>query len=145
MKKWQAALFMLIVFAAGYLAGIFFSEEEVSREIRVGYQDSKREDVIHFNKIIKNTENQNAVDNIMMIFMAKDRIEEPGVNLDKPDFFIKVLSPKQYTSLIDSRIWFADDGAVIADRSGESWENVKYYSIPKPAADYLKETIGYKE
>jgi hypothetical protein len=142
-KKWQAALMMLIMFIGGYLAGIYFSKEEVSREIRVGYQDSERDDVIHFKKIIKNTENQSAVDNIMMIFMKKEKIAAPDVNLEKPDIYLKVLSPKQFTGLIDSRIWFRGDGAVIADRLGESWEDVIYYSIPTQDADYLKQIVDY--
>ncbi|MGD6802778.1 hypothetical protein [Rossellomorea aquimaris] len=143
MKKWQAALMMLIIFIGGYLAGIYFSKEEVSREIRVGYQDRDRDDVIHFEKIIKNTENQGAVDNIMMIFMKREKIAAPDVNLEKPDIYLELLSPKQFTGLIDSRIWFRGDGAVIAERSGESWKDVIYYAIPKQGADYLKQIVEY--
>ncbi|TYS18638.1 hypothetical protein FZC78_03705 [Rossellomorea vietnamensis] len=141
-KKWQAALMMLIIFIGGYLAGIYFSKEEVTREIRVGYQDRGRDDVIHFKNIIKNTENQSAVDNIMMIFMKKEKIADPDVNLEKPDIYLEVLNPKHFTGLIDSRIWFKDEGAVIAERSGESWEDVVYYSIHEQDADYLKQIAG---
>jgi hypothetical protein len=138
------AFAVLLIFSVGFLAGKYVSQEEVSREIRVGYQDSERPDVINFEKIIKNTEDQGVVDNIMMIFMNKKETDSPGVNLDKPDVFLSVTSPKQFTGLIDSRIWFREDGAIIADRAGESWDEVMYYSISDQDADYLKETFVYE-
>ncbi|WP_421378466.1 hypothetical protein ACOJQI_13065 [Bacillus salacetis] len=144
MKKWQLALAILIIFSGGFFTGKYVFEEGASREIRVGYQDSGRPDVINFEKVIKNTEDQAAVDNFMMIYMNKEEVAMTDVDLGKPDVFISITSPKQFTGLIDSRIWFREDGGIIARRSGESWDEVEYFSISVQDADYIKDKIEYK-
>ena len=65
--------------------------------------------------------------------------------LDKPDVHISVISPKQSTGLIDSRLWFTNEGAVIGIRSGESWDQVEYFEININDANYIKEQIGYQK
>jgi hypothetical protein len=144
MRKWKFGLATLIIFFGGVLTGKYVFQEEVSREIRVGYQDNERSDVINFEKIIKNTEDQAVIDNFMMIFMNKKEAAAPGVDLEQPDVYISVTSPKQFTGLIDSRIWFREDGAIIARRSGKSWDEVDYFSLSVQDADYIKETIEYE-
>jgi hypothetical protein len=79
-----------------------------------------------------------------MIYSSKERMTKEMKQMEKPDVHIKIISPKQSAVLIDSRLWFSEDGAVIGIRSGESWNQVDYFKIEKHDAAYIKEQINYK-
>lgn len=144
MKKWKLGLVMIFLLSIGVLTGKYTFIEEVSREIRVGYQDGGNPEVIRFEKVVTNIEDQSAIDNIMMIYLNKEEIDSPDIDFNHPDVYISVMSPKQHTVLIDSRVWFHKEGAVIAERLGDSWEKVQYFSVSPQDAGYLKETIQYQ-
>ncbi|WP_456274591.1 hypothetical protein [Bacillus sp. AK031] len=152
MKHWKKGLLIPILLCVGFAAGIFLLNEPVSREIQVSYQNGERPGEYIINKVIKNTEDQSAIDNIMMIYIHKEkmmmnekRISDPVFDFENPDVFIRINSPKQYTVLIDSRVWFLEGAAIIADRAGEDWEDVDFYSIDPEDAKYLKKIIEYNE
>jgi hypothetical protein len=151
MKHWKTVILMLVLFTAGFAAGVFFSKEPVSREIQVSYQNPERPGEYVIEKVIKNTEDQSAVDNILMIYLNRNRmlmnengISDPAFDFENPDVFIRINSPKQYTGLVDSRMWFIEGAAIIADRGGENWNKVDFYSISPEDAAYLKDIIGYE-
>ncbi|MGM9988001.1 MAG: hypothetical protein ACI35O_12340, partial [Bacillaceae bacterium] len=52
-----------------------------------------------------------------------------SIDKENPDLFIEINSPKQHTGLIDSRLWYTNDGAIIGIRNGESWDQIKYTRI----------------
>lgn len=97
---------------------------------------------IDFTKIIKDNEDQSAIDNFTVIYSNKSKIiiEE---DMGKPDVYLSIRSPKQFTNLIDSKIWFTKEGATIGIRSGETWKEIDYFSINKDDADYIREKIDY--
>ncbi|MGG3800617.1 hypothetical protein [Metabacillus fastidiosus] len=64
---------------------------------------------------------------------------------ENPNIYIEVISPKRSVGLIDSKVWFTNEGAIISKRSGKSWDEVEYYKLDKEDADYIKENIDYKE
>lgn len=119
------------------------NSNEASREIRIGYDNNENVGQIDIKKVITDTENQEIVDNLFMIYLNKESTSNQ--NLEKPDVYISVISPKQFTSLIDSRLWFTNEGAIIGIRSGESWEQIDYFEINKNDANYIKEQIEYQE
>lgn len=133
---------IIIAFIGGYFAGKVNSNE-ASREIRIGYENSENAGQIDIQKVITDTENQGVVDNFMMIYLNKEKISTP--NLASPNVHISVNSPKQSAGLIDSKLWFTNEGAVIGIRSGESWDQVEYFEISKNEAEYIKEQIEYQE
>ncbi|WP_352524077.1 hypothetical protein [Heyndrickxia oleronia] len=47
--------------------------------------------------------------------------------------------------LIDSKLWFTKEGAIIGERIAEGWEQTEYYRIDEDDADYIKKTVQYKE
>jgi hypothetical protein len=135
---------MLFAFLGGYMIGkVKFNE--ASREIRIGYDNIENVGQVDIEKVITDTENQGIVDNFLMIYLNNEQISNKNANLDKPDVHISVISPKQATGLIDSRLWFTNEGAVIGIRSGESWDQVEYFEININDANYIKEQIGYQE
>ncbi|TXC92702.1 hypothetical protein FS935_00380 [Metabacillus litoralis] len=121
------------------------NSNEASREIRIGYDNIENVGQIDIEKVITDTENQGIVDNFLMIYLYKEKILDTNKDIDKPDVHISVMSPKQSTGLIDSRLWFTNEGAVIGIRSGESWDQVDYFEINKSDANYIKEQIEYQE
>lgn len=131
-----------IAFLGGYLIGKG-NTGEASREIRIGYDNKEIDGRIDIAKVISDTESQEIVDNFMMIYLTMEEITNP--NLANPNVHISVISPKQSTSLIDSRLWFTNKGAVIGIRSGESWDQVDYFAINKNDANYIKEQVDYQE
>lgn len=133
---------IVIAFLGGYMTGKV-NAGEASREIRIGYDNIENVGRIDIKKVITDIENQEVVDNFMMIYLTKEKILSP--NLANPNVYISVISPKQFTGLIDSRLWFTDEGAVIGMRSGESWDQVDYFKINKNDANYIKEQIEYQE
>jgi len=114
-----------------------------SREIRIGYEDIENVGQMNIEKVFTDIENQGKVDNFMMIYLKMKQISTLNPNPENPDVHISVLSPKQSTGLIDSRLWFTKDGAVIGIRSGVSWDQVDYFEINKDDAQYIKEQIGW--
>lgn len=136
----------IVIFFAGYFTHKLTNEtvQEVSSEVQFGYQSPEQPDQIQVKRSYTNVEDQNIVDNIMMILMHKKPSGEV-MDVDQPDMYINVLSPKQHTGLVDSRIWFTESGAVIGDRVGESWDQVEYFEVNEQAADYLKEQGGFEE
>lgn len=121
------------------------NSNEASREIRIGYDNIENVGQIDIKKVITDTDHQGIVDNFLMIYLYKEKILDTNKDLDKPDVHISVMSPKQSTGLIDSRLWFTNEGAVIGIRSGESWDQVDYFEINKSDANYIKEQIDYQE
>jgi len=65
--------------------------------------------------------------------------------MENPDIFILVLNPKLSVGLIDSKVWFTNEGAIIAERSGESWDQVEYFKIDESDTNYIKGIIEYQE
>lgn len=143
-KSLSFITFILIVFAGGYFTGKVNSKE-VSREIRIGYENIQHAGQIDFKKVFTDLENQNVIDNLMMIYLYKKETLTPPANPDKPDIYLSVLSPKQSTGLIDSKLWFTKEGAIIGVRSGVDWDEPNYFEINNDYANYLKEQIDYEE
>jgi hypothetical protein len=79
-----------------------------------------------------------------MIFLHKKKIDHVEIDEENPDIYIMVRSPKQSTSLIDSKLWFTKNCAIIGERSGERWNEVEYFKIDEMDANYIKDAIDYK-
>ena len=133
----------MLIFLGGYFTGI--NNREVTREIRVGYQNSANPNGIDYPTIFTDTKNQTIIDNLQMIYLHKEKIENVDIDIENPDIFIMMLNPKRSVGLIDSNVWFTNEGAMIAERIGESWEQVEYFIIDKSDANYIKEIIDYRE
>lgn len=139
-------LIAIFLFSAGYFTHKLTNEtvQEVSREVQFSYQSPEQPDQIQVKQSYTNVEDQNIVDNIMMILMHKKPSSEV-MDVDQPDMYISVLSPKQHIGLVDARVWFTESGAVIGDRVGEGWDQVDYFEVNEQDADYLKEQGEFEE
>ncbi|WHX24639.1 hypothetical protein QNH47_10585 [Virgibacillus halodenitrificans] len=140
-----AVLFISCVFLIGYLIGKY-QFNQPSREIVIAYEDENNSDIKIIKQTIKDTEKQHVIDNFFMIWMQKKPLEDTeSVGEGKPDFYIMVNSPKQSVRLINAQIWFTEDGAIIGEEVGGSEKQLKYFSIPKENANYIKAHINNKE
>lgn len=141
MKKKSILLIIviaLIFFSAGYVTSKNTSET-ITREVKIGVEKSGDDGQIDYIKTITDAQNQVVIDNFMMIYMNSKPVNTIDINKDPPDLFIEVNSPKQSTGLIDSKVWFTDNGAIIGIRSGENWADVEYKSINQGDADFIRE------
>ncbi|WP_404407089.1 hypothetical protein [Jeotgalibacillus malaysiensis] len=146
MKILSTLVIAIAIFLAGYFTHKLTNEtvQEVSSEVQFSYQSPEQPEQIQVKQSYTNVEDQNVVDNIMMILMHKKPSSEV-MDVDQPDMYINVLSPKQHTGLVDARVWFTESGAVIGDRVGESWDQVEFFEVNEQDADYLKEQGGFEE
>lgn len=140
-KKIALLLIVSVVMFGGGFFTAKMTSEEVTREIRFGKQNSQQDERIDFIKTLTDKENQSAIDNVTMIFLTSTPLKEAQVDLEKPDVYLSMLSPKESTGLIDARIWFTSNGAIIGDRVGESWNEIDFKSIDKVDADYIKQLM----
>ena len=130
----------LILFSGGYLAG---AKTSVTKEIRIGYANSEQPERIDYPTIITDARDQGTIDNFLMVYLNSKQTEDVTVDNDHPDLYILLLSPKQSTGLIDSKVWFTAEGAIIGRRAGENWEQIDYRVINQDHADFIKEHAGY--
>ncbi|MGE7934917.1 hypothetical protein [Viridibacillus arvi] len=134
------SIFALLLFSAGYLTSKL-TTETVTREVKIGVENNKNGGQINNKKMITDAQNQGVIDNFMMIYLQSKPVEHVEINKEHPDLFIEMNSPKQSTGLIDSKVWFTYNGAIIGIRSGESWEDIEYKSISQADADFIKEQM----
>ncbi|SDN61240.1 hypothetical protein [Alkalicoccus daliensis] len=139
-KRLLLSALILAVFSSGYLLGSF-QGTAVSKELRIGYQNSSHSGQIDYPYIFTDTKDDTVIDNFLMIYLYPDKVEEAEVNLENPDLYVLMLNPDRGIGMIDSRIWFQKEEAVIAERIGETWEEVEYFQVDKNTADYIKEVI----
>ncbi|MGJ9459870.1 hypothetical protein [Oceanobacillus sp. CF4.6] len=128
----------------GYFTGNI-NNNEASRELRIGYKNNENPNQVDYSNIFTDTENQTVIDNFMIIYLHRDKIANVNLDVENPDIYISLISPKQSVGLTDSKVWFIDEGAIIGERIGESWDQVEYYQIDKSDANYIKENIDYQE
>ncbi|WP_143525678.1 hypothetical protein [Salimicrobium flavidum] len=131
----------MIIFGGGYYAGSI-GKEEVSIEVIFGYPSSENPDQVDYSHTFKNTEHQAIVDNLLMIYLNKEKVTSVDVDVNHPDIYMQVISPKRSTSLVDSRIWFTEAGPIIGQRDGGNWDNnIEYYRIDENDGRYIQEII----
>lgn len=133
----------IIVFLGGYFAGSL-SNNEVTKEIRIGYQNSDNSNRVDYHNVFTDTENPLIIERFLMIYINKEKIENVNLDLENPDIYIEVNNPKASVGLIDSRLWFTNEGAIIGRRTGKDWNQVNFYKIDESDANYIKETIKYE-
>ncbi|MCM3610767.1 hypothetical protein M4S82_05845 [Planococcus sp. MERTA32b] len=133
-----------LIFFGGVFAGAI-SKAEVTKEIKIGYQNDEDSDRVDYQNVYTDSENTVIVDNFLMIYLNGEKVENENKVLENPDLYIQLNNPKESVGLIDSKLWFENDGATIGRRVGESWDQMIFLKIDKSDADYIKKTIGYKE
>ncbi|MDS9109428.1 hypothetical protein RLL75_01760, partial [Streptococcus pneumoniae] len=80
----------------------------------------------------------------IMIYLNAKEIENPNIDLENPDMYIELNNPNASVGLIDSKVWFVDDGAIIGKRAGESWNQIDFYKTDESDVEYIKETVEYE-
>lgn len=119
-KTMCAIFIVLIIFIGGYLIGKL-TTHETTREIAFGFASKENTEQINNSndsKVITDAKHQDIIDNVMMIFMHRKPLQSPNADLGHPDTYLQMKSPKQSTSLINSKLWFTDEGAVIGLLNG---------------------------
>ncbi|MBN8252171.1 hypothetical protein LZP85_09740 [Priestia flexa] len=136
-KPFAIIIGALLLFLGGYVFGKSTSDQ-VTREIWVGDGKDGETDV---QKVITDLENQAAVDNLSLIYAHRESIDTADVDINNPDLYVAFNSPKQSALLVESRLWLNDKGAVIAERTGETWDEVDYSTIPVEDALYIQSLL----
>ncbi|WP_422124398.1 hypothetical protein DHX103_06140 [Planococcus sp. X10-3] len=132
-----------LIFLGGVFAGTV-SNAEVTKEIKIGYQNDGNPDRVDYHKVYTDSENPLIMDNFLMIYLNWEKVDNVNVDLESPDLYIELNNPKDSVGLIDSKLWFDNDVAIIGRRVGESWDQVIFYEIDESDAEYIKKTIEYE-
>ncbi len=131
----------ILLFVGGYITGNTTSDK-VTKEISIGFANSEHEGQIDHPIVITEAQDQGAaIDNFMMIYLQSKQTEDVTIDRDQPDLYITLsrVTPNVILGLIDSKLWFTDEGAVIGIRSGVGWDQVDYRIIKQEDANYIKE------
>ncbi|WP_088068914.1 hypothetical protein [Gottfriedia luciferensis] len=147
MKKLIIPILLIIIILEGYfLISSKNSEKNIpSREIRIGYTYFHNPDQINFKKVITDFKNQNDVDFIESIFWGAETISNPNVNVKFPDVHLFINSPRQGTLILNARVWFNNEGAILATSADVNWHKVYFRKINKLESDYFKKVINFKQ
>ncbi|MEH6939812.1 hypothetical protein V7056_18500 [Bacillus sp. JJ664] len=146
MKK-DIILFSLVIILITSLSTVFILKKVQksipSRLLQIGYLISNNMDQIEFKKEITDDENQNAVDYIEGIFWGANRTTNPNVDLHHPDVVLFINSPRQGTRILNSMIWFTDNGVIIGVINGDN--KIEFRILEKSEVEYFKNIISYKK
>ncbi|RLJ81339.1 hypothetical protein [Planococcus citreus] len=147
MSKIVKLIISLVIVGLIFLGGFFvgnISKAEIMKEIKIGYEDVENSSKVIYEKVFTDVENSTTIDNFIMIYLNAKEIENPNIDLENPDMYIELNNPNASVGLIDSKVWFVDDGAIIGKRAGESWNQIDFYKIDESDVEYIKETVEYE-
>ncbi|MFP3324577.1 hypothetical protein R0K05_15935 [Planococcus sp. SIMBA_160] len=147
MSKIVKLIISLVIVGLIFLGGFFvgnISKAEIMKEIKIGYEDVENSSKVIYEKVFTDVENSTTIDNFIMIYLNAKEIENPNIDLENPDMYIELNNPNASVGLIDSKVWFVDDGAIIGKRAGESWNQIDFYKTDESDVEYIKETVEYE-
>ncbi len=147
MSKTVKLIISLVIVGLIFLGGFFvgnISKAEIMKEIKIGYEDVENSSKVIYEKVFTDVENSTTIDNFIMIYLNAKEIENPNIDLENPDMYIELNNPNASVGLIDSKVWFVDDGAIIGKRAGESWDQIDFYKTDESDVKYIKETVEYE-
>ena len=148
MSKTVKLIIGLVIIGLIFLGGFFvgnISKAEIMKEIKIGYEDVENSSKVIYEKVFTDIENSTTIDNFIMIYLNAKEIENPDIDLENPDMYIELNNPNASVGLIDSKVWFVDDGAIIGKRAGESWDQIDFYKTDESDAEYIKEIVEFVE
>lgn len=140
MDMWRILLWIALagaVFAGGFVAGTITSDDA---SYSVSIQEVSEEqppDGVNFNDV----DDPAKMDSFLGLYLGKQSTDKVEVDLENPDYMIKLHSPKRSIGLLDARLWFTDEGAVIGERRGETWNQTTFYTITESDASYIQSII----
>lgn len=137
-------LIVVLVFLSGYFIGNV-SKAEVMKEIKVGYEGMENSNRVIYEKVFTDTENPTIIDNFIMIYLNAKESEDPNIDLENPDMYMELNNPNAAIGLIDSKLWFVDDYAIVGIRVGETWDQVDFYELSDTDTKYIKEMVEYEK
>ncbi|MFP3421907.1 hypothetical protein R0K19_21270, partial [Bacillus sp. SIMBA_161] len=120
MSKIVKLIISLVIVGLIFLGGFFvgnISKAEIMKEIKIGYEDVENSSKVIYEKVFTDVENSTTIDNFIMIYLNAKEIENPNIDLENPDMYIELNNPNASVGLIDSKVWFVDDGAIIGKRA----------------------------
>ncbi|MCH4826929.1 hypothetical protein [Planococcus halocryophilus] len=133
-----------LIFLSGFFVGNI-GEAKVMKEIKIGYEDIENSSKIIHESVFTDSENPTIIDNFIMIYLNAKEIDDPNIDLEKPDMYIELNNPNASVGLIDSKLWFVEDTAIIGRRTSESWDQIDFYKIDESDSEYIKEIVEYRE
>lgn len=135
------ALLAICIGGGGFLLGKTLYQKP-NLEVRIGHPDTNYGNVLLTDKVFTDIGHSNITNNILMIFLYRTPIENSNVDVNKPDKSITINSLKENTGLIEAKIWFLSDKAIIGMRVGESWDKIEFSEIDQNSAQYIKSLEG---
>lgn len=86
-------------------------------------------------------EHQAELDTMLNILLHQKPLEGASVDVDNPDISLELISPERSVGILDARIWFEEDTAVLGIRSGQTWNSIRYSELSKNDAEYIQSIV----
>ena len=127
-----------VVFGGGYLVGVVTSDEP-SYQIMI--QEEGGESQPPNGAVLTDVDQPAKLDSLLGILLQKQPAEGVTVNINEPDASLKLMSPQRSVGLTDHRIWFTDNGAVLAEERNGTWQDAAFFTISERDASYIQSII----
>ncbi|GEN52359.1 hypothetical protein [Halobacillus faecis] len=128
-----------LVFGGGYIVGVITSDEP-SYQIMI--QEEGGESQPPDGAVLTDVDHPAKLDSLLGILLHKQPAEGVSVNINEPDASLKLMSPQRSIGLTDHRIWFTDNGAVLAEERNGTWQDAVFFTISKRDASYIQSIIA---
>lgn len=131
-----------VVFGGGYFVGIITSDDP-SYQIMI--QEEGGETQPPNGAVLTEVDQPAKMDTMLAILLGKQPADGVSVKENEPDASLKLMSPKRSVGLTDLRIWFTEDGAVLAERQSDTWEDPAFFTISERDASYIQSVIAEED
>ncbi|MYL48204.1 hypothetical protein GLV98_01855 [Halobacillus litoralis] len=135
---WKFLFWLLgigLVFGGGYIVGIITSDDP---SYQISIQEEGGEGQPPNGAVLSDVDHPAKLDSLLGILLHKQPAEGVSVNINEPDAFLKLMSPQRSIGLTAHRIWFTDDGAVLAEERNGTWQDAVFFTISERDASYIQ-------
>ncbi|WP_053219280.1 hypothetical protein [Virgibacillus senegalensis] len=134
--RWLAAVVVLmLVFVIGYLSGYAGGQETSDgRSLLIGKPENNTEKV-EYSVRYTDKKSSEVIDRFLMIYSQSEPTFPENIDQSSPDIVLSLNNDSRSVRLLDVRLWFSDNSAIIGHKRSSSWH---FRKITKQDTDYLK-------
>ncbi|WP_027954528.1 hypothetical protein [Halobacillus kuroshimensis] len=126
-----------LIFGGGYAAAVYVGDTPSYTLTAVKAGENKETSAT-----LHNGEHQAELDTMLNILLHQKPMEGASVDMENPDVTLKLISPERSIGILDARVWFEEDRAVLGIRSGQTWNSIRFSELSQNEASYIRSIVG---